>query len=220
MRHINRFDIHYISGVVSLKYKQLYRVMHDMELGGVREIVIQRGVPLPEVYPLFPNQFTKLNRNWQLLWKAINPQLSGEEWRKLLYNERAFTNEHGFEDPDTDRVDFVNGYNIGAEEPAIEALLCGGACITGNETIYKGERALEVNVLNGNDPAPSVEWMWAHPEYMFEAVSVRTDGRVQSFSLTPYPELVPITANLLPVYYPLDFLEKLPIGSPRPSPYF
>lgn len=220
MKHINRFDIHYIQGVVSLKYKQLYRVRHDLELGGVRQVVTERGVPLPEVYPLFPNQFTKLGRDWQFLWKGINPQLSPLDWRKLLTNERFATNGNGFGDPEDPRVDFVNGLNIGADEPKIEALFCGGACVTGVETVYRGELALQVNVLNGNDPVPTVDWMWAHPEYMFEAVSVRPDGRVQSFSLTPFAELVPLIAQDLPVYYPLEFLEKLPLGSPRPSPYF
>lgn len=220
MRHINRFDIHYISGVVSLKYKQLYRVLHDVELGGVRQVVRERNVPLPEIYPLFPNQFSPLNYDWQWLWKDINPQLSKMEWRKLLYNERAFTNENGFEDPDDPRIDYVNGLAIGAPEPKIEALLIGGMVVTGVETTYRGERALQVNVLDGNAPVPSKEWMWAHPEYMGEAVSVRSDGRVQSFSLTPFPELVPLIAINLPVYYPLDFLEKLPLGSPVPSPYF
>lgn len=219
MNSINRFNIHYISGIVSLKYKQLYRVLHDMELGGVRQVVRERNVPLPEIYPLFPNQFSPLNYDWQWLWKDINPQMSKLDWRRLLTNERAFTNENGFE-ADPPRVDYVNGRDIGAEEPKIEALLCGGAVITGVETVYKGERVLQVNTLNINEPPPTPQWMLQHPEFMMQAVSVRPDGRVQSFSLTPHPEYVPLVAKTLPVYYPLDFLEKLPKGAPVPSPYY
>lgn len=203
-----------------MRYKQLYRVMHDMELGGVRAVVLERNVPLPEIYPLFPNQHTSLNYAWQWLWKDINPQLTNMEWRKLLGNERAFCNDQGFEKDGDPRVDYVNGLAVGAEEPKIEALLLGGMVVTGVETVYRGEMALQVDVLDGNQPPPSVNWMRQHPEFMGQAVSVRPDGRVQSFSLTPYPEYVPLIAHDLPVYYPLDFLEKLPKGAPVPSPFF
>lgn len=182
----------------------LYRVLHDFELpGGVRQIVKDRGVPLPEVHSLLPNQFTPLNYSWQWLWYKMNRNMSPLEWRKLASCHRAFTNNFGYDCSEGKHgpfADFVNGKDIGAEKPKIEALVCGGAVLRGAETTYKGEPHLRVDVMDGTKPPPSEwdkEWLY------YEAVSVRPDGGVQSFSITPHPEYVPLVASILPVYVPM-----------------
>lgn len=188
----------------------LWRVLHDRELpSGVRDKVTSTGKTMPEVFPLLPNQFTTLNYAWQWFWKNINPNMSKEDWTKLLGYQRAFTNNNGFgmDDP---RVNYVTGENLGAEPPKIESLLCGGALITGEpDVLYKGEKHLRVLTLDGKQSPPPVEWVVARPWFYFEAVSVRPDGATQSFSLTSYPEYVPIVASILPVYFPMSGLVKV-----------
>lgn len=189
----------------------MWRVLHDRELpSGVRQVVKDRGVPLPEVFPLAPSQFTSLNLAWQRLWRDLNPQMSNEEWRKLLHYQRAFTNGQGFEKPGDPRVDYINARDLGAEPPKIESLVCGGALLTGEPDImYRGELCLRVKTLDGRNPPPLAEWVLNCPWLWFEAVSVRPDGGVQSFSLTPYAERVPVVASIFPVYMPMSGLKKV-----------
>ncbi len=193
----------------------LFRVKHDLERWGhARDIVLQKGMALPEVFPCFPNQYTILTRRWQLLWRALNPNATNLQWRKILSCHRAFTNDHGF---DCGRqghgpfADFVNGQDLSAELPRAECLLCGGAIVTGVETTYKGAPHLMLETLDGRAGAtvPTLEWVLARPWLYFEAISVSPDGSTQSFSLTPYPEYVPLIANIFPVYFPMAGLVRL-----------
>lgn len=189
----------------------LWRVKHDIELyGRARDEVLKRGKPLPEVFSLLPNQFTSLGKAWQELWKGLNPQMTGEEWRKLLYNERAFTNGNGFEKDGDPRVDYINARDLGAEPPKIESLVCGGALLTGEpDILYKGEKCLRVKTLDGRSNPPLVEWVLSCEWLWFKAVSVRPDGGVQSFGITPYEERVPVIASIFPVYFPMSGLVRV-----------
>lgn len=203
-----------------VNFPQLYRVLHDRELpGGVRPIVLEKGKALPEVFPLFPNQFTKLTRAWQWLWRDLNPQMSAEQWRKLLYTNRAFTNGQGYGEPDDPRADYINNLDTSSPLPKIECLVCGGALLAGIETTYKGIPSLMVDTLDGRAgmTVPTAEWVLARPWYYYQAISVSPDGSTQSFSLTPYPEYVPLVANIFPVYFPLAGLEKLDMSKPLPG---
>lgn len=210
-----RMDIYQDEQVTTLAPKASaapwFQVLHDFQLynGDPRPEVIERGVPLPEIYPLLPNQFTKLTFNWQWLWKYLNPLMSPLDWRKLLHYERAFTNLNGFDKPGDPRADHVNERDMQSPLPKIEALVCGGAFLTGKpDVMYKGEPHLQVVTLDGRQPPPPVGWVQAN-KLAFEAVSARPDGGVQSFSLTPNPEYVPIVASIFPVYFPMSGLVKV-----------
>lgn len=193
--------------------RQLWRVLHDYELpGGVRDIVIQRNKPQPEVFSCFPNQFTPLNRAWQWLWRDLNAHITDMEWRKLLSCHRAFTNNCGYDCSENKHgpfADFVNGKDIGTPLPKIETLLCGGAIVTGTETTYKGVPMLQLDALDGKRVPPSVEWLRAREWLWYKAVSVAPDGAVRSFSISPFPEYVPLIASQFPVYFPLSGLRKI-----------
>ena len=193
----------------------LYRVLHDYELynGEPRQEVINRGKALPEVFSLLPNQFTSLNRAWQQLWKGINPQMTGREWRQLASCHRAFTNNAGYDCSEGKHgpfVDYVNGRDLGADAPKMEALVCGGALLTGEpDVLYKGVLCLKVKTLDGRENPPLVEWVLSCPWFWFEAVSVRPDGGVQSFGITEHAERVPLVASIFPVYFPMSGLVRI-----------
>lgn len=178
---------------------RLYRILHDREMGGVRQIVLDKGVPLPEVHQLKPVHFTKLTYKLQWLWKDSNPLITGREWRKLAGCHRFATNNLGFDCAEKKHgpfADFVNGLDIGSPLPAIESIICGGAIVAGVEAIERGERVLWLETMRP-DSLPDANDV---PKWQkFEAVSVRPDGGVQSFSITPHAEWVPLVASQ-PVY--------------------
>lgn len=200
------------------------RVLHDAEMGGVRQEVLTRGKSLPEVFqPLSDhNPFSPLTKAWQLLWKNLNPQITNLEWRQLLHWQRAFTNNNGFERPGDPRRDYVNQKDLTAPLPKIECLLCGGALVSiVRETVFNGEEVYELDVLNGRKSPPPLEWVLRRPWLFYQAVSVSVTGIVRSFSISPYPEYVPFISLGLPVYMPkknikiLSSTTRLP-----PNPYY
>lgn len=200
------------------------QVKHDREMGAVREEVILRGKTLPEVFqPLSDhNPFTPLTRSWQRLWKDINPQITNLEWRQLLFWQRAFTNNNGFEKPGDPRRDYINNKNLTADLPKIECLLCGGALVSiVGETVFRGEEVYELEVMNGRFGAPPLQDVLKMPWLFYEAVSVSVTGIVRSFSLTPYPEYVPFVSLGVPVYMPKKNIKLLPEGAEiPPRPYY
>jgi len=151
----------------------LMMVKHD---NPVRQIVLDRGVPLPEVHSLFPNGYMPLDRGWQMLWFGINPELPPLKWRALLGYTVAFTNDQGFDKPGDPRADYINGQGIGAPLPKMELLLCGGAIITGRPD----GAWFWVETLDGNNPPPTATWVLDHPWYWFRAVSINPDGEINN----------------------------------------
>lgn len=158
----------------------LYLVKHD---NPVRDIVIRRGVALPEVHQLLPQGFFPLDEAWQWLWKNINPSLAPRDWRALLQYERAFTNDNGFDKPGDPRRDYVNGRDLKAVDdrgkpalPKMELLLCGGATITGRvEGAY-----LYLDTLDGWAAPPPAAWVIERPWLWYAAVSVNPRGEINN----------------------------------------
>lgn len=151
----------------------LWMVKHD---DPVRDIVIRRGVALPEVHPMHPQGFFPLNREWQELWKGINPELPPMKWRALLGHTVAFTNQNGFDNPKDLRIDYINGQGYGHPLPKMELLLCGGATITGHvEGAY-----LYVDTLDGWAAPPPAAWVIERPWLWFAAVSVNPRGEINN----------------------------------------
>ena len=181
---IKRLDVYQGDQVTTLQPKTaarpLWMVKHD---NPVRDIVIRRGVALPEVHPMFPNGHFPLNEQWQRLWKDINPDLPPLKWRALLGYTVAFTNDQGFDKPGDPRRDYINGQGLTAVDdrgnpalPKMELLLCGGATITGrSEGTW-----FYVKTLDGWADPPPAEWVIAHPEYWFRAVSVNPQGEINN----------------------------------------
>lgn len=188
----------------------LWMVKHD---NPVRQIVLDRGVPLPEVFPMLPNGFFPLDEQWQWLWKNINPELSPLDWRKLLQFERFMTNDNGFDKPGDPRRDYVNGRDLTAVDdrgkpalPKMELLFCGGATITGH---VEGQY-LYVSTLDGWAAPPDAEWVLARPWYWFAAVSINPKGEINNLTQggQGLVKRVPIVSRH-PVKFPLAGLRKL-----------
>lgn len=195
---------------------QLYRVLHDGEMGPLWRFSV------PEVFPLTPLHLIPLDREWQLFTKDLNPSMSREKWRILYGWATAFTNhEYGFDYPQAEEPlqDWVNMKDIDA--PGLPTFdkprLCGGALVTGREEAG----FLWIEYLDATQPPPKADdvpiWL------KFCATTVRkTASGTQAVGRFPQgggaDVWVPIISRQ-PIKYPLNKLEKLAQGAPLPDPY-
>lgn len=67
---------------------------------------------------------------WQRQSFGLNT-MDKMEWTNLFSDTTAFTNNQGFGKRDDPRANFITGENLRAPLPKLEALLCGGAVVTG-----------------------------------------------------------------------------------------
>lgn len=106
---------------------QLWRVRHDKELGPLWRL------NLPEVHPFSPGHFTPFYAGWQWLSFDINqPWLDAKHWTALYSCHRAFTNNQAWDCRCA--ANFVEGDNLTCELPKVEALVCGGAYLKGQQS--------------------------------------------------------------------------------------
>lgn len=181
----------------------LWRVLHDKELGTDRDNI-------PEVFPFLPNHHVPFDRTWQLLSKAMNPLLSGDKWRDVYWYKLWITNNQGFDIPGDPRVDYVNGRDIGAPLPRVEALTCGGNVLTG----YVEGPNLIVSTLDWRNPPASIDVIprW-HRTY---AVTVDSHGTPRRFPQGEQPNgymadvIHPLMADpgRFMITFPLSNLQK------------
>lgn len=193
---------------------QLWQVLHDAQLGEVRQPTDGEGAP--EVFPMMDKHFTRFTRAWQMLSYELMA-LPPKKWRAVFTWQRALTNNNGFESPNDPRADYVNRMDLTSPDPKVASLLFGGNVITGR---VDGDH-LWVETLNGNDPPPSVAWMKEHPWLMQVCTNVQYEsGKVFDF---PQGDGLPVIVLILAskaVKFPLKNLKKLPLGSPIPRVYW
>lgn len=130
-----------------IAYPPLWKVMHDLEMGKVRQVVLDRGVPLPEVLPMAPNHYTPLTEAWQRLSYAINPALTPDQWTALYTYQRFMTNHNGFGNQADPRANYIKGTNLSAPLPKQEDLFCGGAIVTGTPILSVTESIRQAAAL-------------------------------------------------------------------------
>lgn len=190
--------------------ENLYRVNHDSTVWRDN---------LPEVFPFFPNHFTDFGAGYQLLEKALNARLTKDKWRAVHTYRRAFNNQQGFEMPGDPRVDWVNMKDIGSENPRQEALVCGGAIL---KRRFVDQEYLYPEYIDGNRPAPSLDWLLKRPYLYFDAVAV--DGSAEGIAIRRFVQgegervFILLLASK-PIKIPLSKVTRLKRGQPIPSPY-
>lgn len=185
----------------------LWRVLHDAELpANLRPVRNWPTDGVPEVFWGNREQ-TPFGKDWQLLSYAMNPGMSKERWRILYETDTAFNNGTGFNKEDDPRADYVNNLDLDHKLPQWNSFLfCGGAKLTG---VVSGAN-LVIDKLDGFGPAPTVEWMWEHPWYYFEALIVyKEDLHTSRFPQNDgRPVLVPLVGSGVATY-PLSKLSKI-----------
>ena len=212
---------------------QLYRVKHDDEVQNaelrINGILFKRGPKrfgMPEVYNLEPTHATTLTPRIQYLSyrlfrqgaPSLDEKLAQSRWTSLMHYKRAFTNGQGFGNSNDPRANYITGENIEAQLPKFpKTLICGGATITGT---IEGS-LLKVYTLPPEVPTLEELTPWSY----FHAVN-STSVRITRFPQGTVaekgiyePVLMPLIASK-PVYYPLAWLDKLPLGSGVADPYW
>lgn len=176
-----------VMGTLTLKPTiPLWRIKHDAELP---EGIWRSG--LPEVFPL-NGETAPFGKAWQLLTFAMNPGMAPGKWRAVFRFDKAFMNRTGFDRPGYPKADHVNKTDLTSPLPRWDKTrVCGGATVTG--TVSGGD--LIVSILDGSQPAPSLEWMKAHREYWFYAVNSTYEGITNFPQNGGRPVIVPLVGR-------------------------
>lgn len=140
------FQIEEAGTLPPLPQKKYYRIPHDIERvnvsndqleyitgtnkGRVRQVVLNRHEPLPEVYRLNPDHHVILDCYWQKVWRELNPALSDKKFCTLFGSALAWCNNSGF----PGRRNCILNEDLDAQFPRFDqARICGGAIVTGIE---------------------------------------------------------------------------------------
>jgi hypothetical protein len=143
--------------------------------GVVRDDVMDSGMPLPEVFRFQPGHSVLLTEPLQKLWFGINPELSGEKWRRLLGSSLAFCNNSTGFGGGTPHADYVNGKDLTAKPPSFDfSRFCGGAEVRGRVV---GDRVIIQSVLTSG-PLPTAEELLASPHLWFYGTSIAPSGAI------------------------------------------
>ena len=220
----------------------LYRIRHDFELDPphVRPS-LRPGHGLPETVKMYDNRWTVMSEAWQWYMFDLLCLAKFGHWNRdaltqeqFDYLARAFTslykgdrfrtNKNGV----NDHNNHVTGEMTG-EEPKTEPITTGGNIVDvigGPYSLPGGGIWMKVRTIGGARP-PRIEEVnqLTHPELVHTATIVRLeeDGshRVIQFPQldgvsVPFPNISAEDHN----YIRLERLERLPEGSPIPSPYW
>lgn len=160
--------------------------------GVVRQSVLDKGAPLPEVYRFSPAHSVLLTKPLQLLWKAINPELSNEKWRSLLGSALAFTNNGtGFATP---HADYVNNRDLNYKPPSFDqSRFCGGAEF--RATRRDGLAIIES--IRTDRPLPTAQQLLDSPWLWFWGTSIAPNGNIY------YMRKKSVSGDLIKIRVPL-----------------
>jgi hypothetical protein len=208
----------------------LFRVPHDTERvnvntddfryrpyagmsgsGPVRQIVLEKGVPRPEVYRVFPDHQTPIREDHQWLWRWLNPGLPADKHCTLYGNALAWTNNTGF----PGRRNYVMGKDLDAEkDPAFHAPIVNGGQIVEGQRV--GSQVFIKSLLVGA-AVPSADqalvdqvhrWSWG--------TSINPQGEIRRITrLGLNGSLLPVRVLWMtsqPVWLPANELHALGVG--------
>lgn len=209
---------------VTASGRKLYRVLHDIELGP-----LQRFNTPEVIVPPLNAERTPFGADWQRLSFALNPGMSGDKWRSLYGNHRAFNNNCGFPQnaDDGPHADYVNMRDLDASDPCWDKTHgCCGATLSGEED---GDDLI-VEILEGFGPAPDLEYLRQRPWLWFHAVNVNPPSTNNPSGISRFaqndgrPCIVPLVGSGV-ARIELYRVQRVPtIADPyvlgyRPSPY-
>ena len=148
----------------------------------------------------------------------------GGKFRGVYGAETGFANHEGFGMVDNPRVDYVNGQDLGAPEPKVYTLVCGGATLSGLVAVNsKGAQMLKVDHFDVTQSPPPIEtFHWEEDSRVFFATTI-TDVKVDGgYKVNRFPQLngkdvpVPLIASR-DIYFPLADVRA--VSGLKPSPY-
>jgi len=188
---------------------------------------------------------TALGKQWQFYLRGINYNMTIENVSLLIDFRLAFANRTGLTNPKDPRADYLLEKNLGYASPQLDKVrTTSRSVLTGVEQgdylkvdvfdsrllpPLKPGRSYPLRVVDIN-PDDYLYLPEFNPEKFLIANIVNNAGEVVQFprgALYPWTgdqtiySFLPHIANLAygPILVPLKNLYKVPLGSPKPSPY-
>jgi hypothetical protein len=217
----------------------MYRIKQDDEIGFPPRPTTGLGNPM--VFRMEEHHYVTLTKEWQELWFGLNRSgdwsADHKAWLAYTESSRAFTNNNGIYDWSVSdeqlRADYIGGTGLDLPDPKMATLICGRNVLCGVEMVLPfrvgyypaGTQVLKVETIR--DPSIKVT-RETHPHLVHVANIILeqlapnglriVNAFPQRGGRDGYPVYYPVISNR-DVYYRLDQLEKLPLGSPLP-PYY
>lgn len=148
-----------------------YQVWGDKKKGFIRS-----AAPNPEVYWLDDSP-VRLTKPWQeLIFKMNQPYMTEKWFTQNLASNVAWANGTGFLEAGDPRNNYITGV-MGAKDPYLDKCRCCQMRLHGTES----NGILTVEVLDGNQPPPSWEWLEPRTWLWFIALIVLENGSTINF---------------------------------------
>jgi len=219
--------------------RQYYRVLQDDEMSFYSRPA-GTDANWPMVFRLEEHHYTLLNQAWQWFWYRLNTSNDTprdlQAWLAYTETSKAVTNGRGIMDADRGIQigrDYIHNTGVGLVLPAIATLIFGRNVLCGREILLTerqgnlppGTWALKVETMRIPDSGVTHD---SHPHLVHVAniiTNILAPNGLRQVNAFPerggrdgYPVYVPVISSRN-VYYPLDRLEKLPLGAALPAVY-
>lgn len=219
---------------------QYYWVLQDDMIPGYVRPAQGKLPGAPAVFRLEEHLPVVLSETRQRYWFNLNRSGDwGVDYRAFMQytdSHKAFTNNTGILNHGVQvGRDYVGNTGANLPDPKMFPLICARNVISGTEVklmqkvgaLRSGTWALRVNAISDfNEPITHD----TRPDLIHVATNIlfnkkAPDGywQVNAFpergGREGYPVYYPVFSNSKPLYYPLNQLKKLPLGSPLPSAY-
>jgi hypothetical protein len=203
---------------------QYYRLRWDWERGS--QFYNHPRTGKPGILNFLQLQHNNLNEAWQRFWFSLNTvadyNLSVKAWNGYTSGNAFLTDGYG-----TDYFrNYITGENLSKGYPKIETKGCVGNVVCGvgePVRLWQGWLWLRIETLDITKPPPVGMTYQTHPHLIHHA-TVSAGSKCNPFPHlggrnTGRPVYFPVTSKGA-VYYPLKYLQKLPLGSLPPNPYY
>lgn len=209
--------------------KQYYRILYDWEIG---DGSLRAAAPCPGIVNFQQMQHNNMNEAWQRFWFGLNqtgnPIKDVQAWNNYANGQAFITDGYGVDE----YRNYIDNPDMTLALPKIEAKGCIGnvVCIVGEPIkLWRGWLWAQIETLDITKPPPVGMTHKSHPHLIHHAnnLTVREDG-YGGYDVNPFthlggrntgiPVFFPVTSKGA-VYYPLKWLQALPIGAPIPNPY-
>lgn len=147
------------------------------EIGVIRKSVRLKQKALPEVYRFEPFYSLVLTENLQLLWKAINPEISNDKWWSLVGDGLAWCNEGAGHSQAHPKADFVSRKRLDYKPPSFDIIrYCGGAQF---KSKWTDEKRIGIETINIYEKLPTPTELLYKKHLWYYGTSISPTGRIQ-----------------------------------------
>jgi hypothetical protein len=118
----------------------------------------------------------------------MNPYCTPSNWTAIYHNNLWISNDEGYGEDGDRRANYILNKDLTYPPPRVENLTCGGNLlrVLGETVVMQAGKPVPsyiIETLQWTDPAPSLEWIEAHPWLITHAVVMGADGTPRRFTM-------------------------------------